>query len=375
MPDYLALGALQPGDVILSAARTLRSTLIRFGTGSLTASHAAIAINPLIWFESVGLGVRYQFIRPELVWDGHDVRLAMALPQGERFSVRRPLIPLFDTASAHDRHAVAKQLIAASSRFVFLNYPPPSAFLATLRLSLGDSAFARFAATVLDRRQKVFHPGPFCSWLVAECYRDLGRDGLGQRPESVTPAALARSKALVTVDARVTGEPLPEAPGTGVYRRELNVAVEKGATVVDGLWEAAAFTKRLTTLNDGIGKFTSLGWALAGMKLPRQDATMFDGIATRQLAQLADWQARSISALENAYASISGFSEQAKKLEPCRLHCAVSPDECRVWGCPAVNAGFQQSTGEINAVFPPPDIDALIAEHKRQRAARTAAGK
>jgi len=370
MPVYLALDAIQPGDVILSAARTLRSTLIRFGTGSLTASHAAIAIHPLIWFESAGLGVDHQFIRPELVWDGHDVRLAMALPRGHQLSVRRPLTPLFDAASSRGRHAVAKQLIASSSRFVFLNYPPPSAFLATLRMGLGDTAFARFAATVLDSRQKVFHPGPFCSWLVAECYRDLERDDFGSRPQALTPAAIGRSKALVTVDAKVIGEPLRGVAGIDAYLRVLNSTVEKSARLLGDLSAAASFTNQITTINDKIGEFASRGWALAGTKLPPQDAAVLDGIAARQRIHFADWQARSIAALENAYASISAFSEQVRKLSPCRLQCAVYPDECRVNGCPMVNAGLLQSVGEINAVFPPPDVDALVAEHRQRRAAR-----
>ena len=353
---YLALDAILPGDVIVSSARTLQSALIRAGTGSLTASHAAIALHPLIWFESVGSGVRYQIIEPQLVWDGKDVRLAMPIPVGERYLVRRPVEPLCSADSPADRYSVAKKLIECSTRFAFLNYARPSAFLATLRLGLSKSQFARFLAAAMDRDQRIFYPGPFCSWLVAECYNELGRDILGATPQSITPAAIARSSSLVSIEAELSeARPIDDTPRTAAFNRDLRLALGLASAHIGTISNAAIFAKGMTSMNEHVRGLVTQGWNLSGTSLPPQAAERLDEIEEQQRANFGAWQTKARDALNLAYASVCAQAEQIEHVARCHARCCASVADrgsCSTDTCVAASRGYGETVAALQKLFP-----------------------
>jgi len=358
---YLALDAILPGDVILSSARTLRSVLIRLGTGSFRASHAAIAIHPLIWFESVGSGVRYQIIEAQLVWDGERIRLAMLIPSGERYLIRRPVQPFCTAEHAADRYSTSRQLIDVTSRFAFLNYARPSAFLATIRLGLGDSAFSRFLSAAMDRRHRIFYPGPFCSWLVAECYRDLGKDLFGDRPHAVTPAALSRSSRLVSLDADLRGAArIDTTTRTRSFERDLQVALELASQHLTTISSGAVLAKGITQMNEYIRGVVRRGWHIRGAALPRQIEDTFRGIEDKQLATFGKWQTQVKNALDLAYPSICVHTDQIGRLRECYARCSMSEPNggrCHPDSCHFVTQGFLQTLEALYTVFPrPPEL-------------------
>lgn len=354
MATYLALDTIQPGDTILSSAPTARSRLIRAVTGSLRASHAAIALHPLIWFESIGTGVDYRFIQPELVWDGQRIRLAMPIPRGERFVVRRPAEPLFDPHSATARHAVARKLIRSSSDFAFLNYARPSAFLATARLGLSESAFARFVAAALDRDHEVFYPGPFCSWLVAECYWDLGRNIAGADSPSVTPAALARAKALATIDSGLVARPVDRTPRNLTAERLLNDAITGASMMIAKIRQAAMLAMRVTEINSQLRGFVRAGRHLSGRTLPRQDRDAFKGIELRQKDVFATWQAQVMEALDAGYMAVATRAEAMGGLDACQDRCSLpaSAQRCEPGACSLWDKTLLDSQASVQTVFP-----------------------
>lgn len=137
MARYLALDVIRLGDIVLSAGPTRTSIGIRFATFS-RVSHAALALHPLIWFEALGSsGVVHKVVEPELVWDGEKVRLAVKIPGGETYIVKRMKAAPYCADDPVARHAFARSLIQATSRFAFLNYATPDKFLPMLKFKLG----------------------------------------------------------------------------------------------------------------------------------------------------------------------------------------------------------------------------------------------
>jgi hypothetical protein len=373
MPRYLALDEILPGDTILSAALTLRSIAIRLLTGSTTASHAAMAIHPLIWFESIGKGVNYKIISPKLVWDGRRVCLAMESPKRQRYAVRR-VRGLCESRDQKDRNATAKLLIAASSRFVFLNYASPDSFLATLRLGLDKNTFVHFVANNFSKNASKFFPGPFCSWLVAELYGDIGQAIFDKDPRKITPAALARSKRLELVDLIFEGEPVDLAPRFGNFESDLNQDVEMSAATLGGALSNAAFAMGATELNDRLKGFLQIGWNLAGKEFPAEQERKFRDTEARYKAHFEWAQAHAIRALENVYPSLTIQADQIDSINQCYAKClkpwfdGIPCGEQSRDSCHLASEAYHKSYEEVFKDFPEPEIgDPPFASHEADR--------
>ncbi len=213
MGKYLDVGLLEPGDVVFSRANTRTSLAIRAATAYPYASHVAIVVHPLIWFEAVPTGVGYRFIEPDLVRVGDRLHLAMPIPKGEGYFVRRYSDQKNATQrSAAERDRISNDLISITSQRAFLNYASLIDFLATIKLGPFAFMYDFIVTKRISGRKKPFYAGEFCSWLVAGVLEELGWKLSKMDPIKYTPANLARSRKLREIDAVFKGAIVEDRP-------------------------------------------------------------------------------------------------------------------------------------------------------------------
>ena len=249
MGPFLALDKIKPGDVILSSARTKTSIGIRAASFS-RVSHAAIAIYPLIWFEALGSGIQYTIHRPTFVLDDDGLHFGLPVPRGERYIVKRPKEQQLQ--GRLDEYRAAKNLIEASSKFAFLNYAVTTNFLQLARFGLGKRAFARLVTEVMDARRSKLFPGPFCSWLVAECYNGIGWDIFAGEPNRLSPGALDKSKGLREIDGMMLdGELVALRPLVfQQYQQHMRFSLVMGQNNINEVMASAIIAKGFSDFND-----------------------------------------------------------------------------------------------------------------------------
>lgn len=359
MARYLALDALRPGDIVLSAVPTLTSLGIRIGTFS-RVSHAALVLHPLLWFEALGsTGIGYKVIEPALVENDQAIRLGMPVPRGGAYYVKRFEPEPYAAADAVAKHAFARKLVEAASRFAFLNYAAAEKFLPMLRFKLGDTGVARFIANNVKRSGKELYPGPFCSWLVADCYRDVGLPLFDIESVRITPRALDHCPKLRTVAGTIIeAAPLQIPPRFKHIDQRIQIAVGFSRQNLATISQGASLAKGVTEMN---AYFTALG--LHGAQLfdseaLAQSARNLAPIDQQSRDDFADWQKQTQDALDVAYPNLESSVVPAASLTPCRdacldetggrLACSEMP------GCRRATDGFLQTLEDLYTVFPRP---------------------
>ena len=205
----LALDRLQVGDVVISGSRTWKSAGIQLSTGSVF-SHAAIVLDPLLWFESITQGIGYKVIKPDLCISNDQIRCLTRVPRGEWVKVLRPAE--LEAATRDELYVLLTSLIDISYEHFQLDYPGVEEFLEMIRLGLGDLKAVRKAAKRIDPNNKPTFPGTFCSALAVGCLREAGIDVFpGKSAKTITPGTLARSKGFRVINASCSPEKvLPE---------------------------------------------------------------------------------------------------------------------------------------------------------------------
>lgn len=196
MRHVLFLDDLEPGDVVLSRAPTSVSRAIRLATAS-AHSHAALVLDPVVWFEALGDGVGHRVYGGDLVM--HEGRLRLAHDCGRsRFVVLRHTDDAARRRAFGPRGEPADGFVRWIEGADLFSYPGAEAFLDLLPLGLG-MRLAGFARRI-DRGRVRGIPGRFCSQLVATAYADLGLPLFARRAASaVSPGRLARCPALKVV--------------------------------------------------------------------------------------------------------------------------------------------------------------------------------
>ena len=358
MAPYLALDVIRPGDIVLSAGWTKTSIGIRVATFS-RVSHAALALHPLIWFEALGSsGVVYKVVEPELVWDGEKVRLAMRLARGETYTVKRLKNAPYCTADAVARHAFARSLIQATSRFAFLNYATPDRFLPLLKFKLGRAKFVNFIANNLNRSRTALYPGPFCSWLVADCYNDVGLSLFDMDSDRISPRALDRSEKLCQITSPISAKPLDIASHFKPFERQLRLAVALSSRNLSSLFEGASLAKAVTEINACIVALGKRGARLLGEKALEDAADSLGEIDERSKSDFEFWQNRTQAALDLAYPNLASSSERVDLLTFCQKECSdkrpggLSCSDLR--GCHKLTMGTLHTREALYNVFPRP---------------------
>lgn len=321
MGRYLALDNIQPGDVILSAEPTLRSIAIRVLTGSLSSSHVAIAIHPLIWFEAVGEGLRYKVIDPELVWSGDKLNLAMRWPAGSRFKIRRPSAPLSDNVSREGRAIVAQRLIDVTSRFAFRDYARPEDFFALLRLGLGESKLAKRLASMLGRNRFRSFTGPFCSWLLAACYEAIHYPMFDSAAQRITPGAISRSRRFVTVPTVIRGVPIEDRAAFTIPVSNLRYCLALTEKSISSAGAGALLAKEVARANHVLRRVLKSGRRRLGGGIPRKSAAGLYSIDEEQKRNFEEFRGLLVDSLLIGYSNIESNIAGLREIGACKNIC------------------------------------------------------
>jgi hypothetical protein len=202
MSRYLALDQIKAGDIILSPCWDFSSVSIRVASLS-KYSHAILALSPTIWFEADAPGVHYRCPTSKVVWDSERryFRLGYKIPRGYQYTLlRRTGIPHIETREGE--HWFAKKLIDVTADHAFLDYARFAQFLPLVKFGLGELHLAKYLANILDQGKPSHYSGPFCSGLVASCYKRLDDyEGVDLNlfpvePDRVSPRALGKNDKL-----------------------------------------------------------------------------------------------------------------------------------------------------------------------------------
>lgn len=345
MERYLALDNLRPGDILLTAEPTWTSAAIRLATFS-RVSHAVLVLHPLIWFESVrrgGVGYRVAHAtdkvkgaaadhsdrdvkkerQPELVWDKTTVRLGLKIGPGEKYIVKRMKDGLpYQSDDPATIHSFARKLIASTSCFAFWNYSQPDQFLEILRGGLGRFRFVRRLAEKLSRSSSTLYRGPFCSWLVVDCYQALGLKLFDANPDAITPRALDRSKKLEEIECVIRAEPLSIGPRFEAVADRFQRSVAGNRINLETLATLAAQAKSIMEHNAILHPIKQdLQALLKGTTLDKLPDTL--AIYNKQLAQsFKDFQQSAQTRVTDAYRELSPQSEAIPLIAPCLRECA-----------------------------------------------------
>jgi len=366
MDCYLALDVIKPGDIVFSAGLTRTSIAIRLATFS-RVSHVALALHPLIWFEALGnSGVDYKVVEPILVWDNEKVRLAMKVPRGETYIVKRMKAAPYCADNSVARHAFARSLIQATSRFAFLNYATPDKFLPMLKFNLGRTGFARFIANNVNRSGTALFSGPFCSWLIAECYKDIDLPLFDISSDKITPGTLDRSGKLRQIKNNISAKPLEIVPRFKPFERQLRLAVALNTESLSSLSQGALLAKSVGTLNEQMVALGRRGASLFGLKALEEAADALGEIVERSKEEFEESQNRTQEALEHAYPHLASSSEGVELLTSCQKECLERrPDgfpDCDRWGCHRLTMATLQTNEVLYQVFPRFDPTSKVDE-------------
>lgn len=359
MKRYLALDTIQPGDVILSAEPTVRSIAIRVLTGSLSSSHVAIAVHPLIWFEAVGEGLRYRVVNPELVWSGEKLSFALPWPAGTRFKIRRPDALLTGDDSMEDRTIVAKRLIDATSRFAFLDYAPPEAFLPLLKLGFGKSKLAKRLTLILGRDRFSTFAGPFCSWLVAACYEAIGHPMFNSAAQRITPAAISRSRHFVTIPSIIRGVPIEDRAAFKILVDNFRSCVMLTEKSIASAGNGALLAKEVARANHWLRRLLKSGRRRLGVGIPSKTASDLHFIQEQQKRTFEEFRGRLVESLLLSYKNLETHVAALNEIAACKTKCqrpilnGKSCDDYDSSSCSLANRGFARSSAEISKFFQP----------------------
>ena len=157
----------------------------------------------------------------------------------------------------------------SNCRVVSMNIGPPKTLLklaANLRFSitlsqrifcsstfgLGKRAFARLVTEVMDARRSKLFPGPFCSWLVAECYNGIGWDIFAGEPNRLSPGALDKSKRAREIDGwMLDGELVALRPLVfQQYQQHMRFSLVMGQNNINEVMASAIIAKGFSDFND-----------------------------------------------------------------------------------------------------------------------------
>ena len=196
---WIALDVLQPGDIVLTGSRESASTLIQIATGS-RYSHAALIVDPLLWFESVQQGVRFTVPQAFLAETRGMLRCLTEVPAATWIRVQRP--NNLHGCSQDRLYSVQNALISSTAKQFLLDYPGYENFLDIVRFGLGKTKFAMEVARRLSRRKTIQYPGLFCSAVAIQSLRDAGVNAMqGRVCSTVTPGRIAKSAEFSRIEA------------------------------------------------------------------------------------------------------------------------------------------------------------------------------
>lgn len=359
MTRYLALDLIQPGDIVLSAGLTRTSIGIRLATFS-RVSHVAVALHPMLWFETLASqGALYKVVEPELVWDGKNVRLAMKIPRGECYFIKRLKVAPYCSDEPIARHTFARSLMQATISFAFLNYATPDKFLPMLKFRLGRTRFARFIVSHFERPYSGLFPGHFCSWLVTELYNELGLTLFDVDADRITPGAIDRSKRLYSVDSRIRAWPLAVPSHLQSFQSQLRLAVVMARENLSSSFANASVTKTVAVINEHIIALKRAGGDLLREAACEEAVDALGELGEGSKEDFALCQSNMMETLDLAYARLSTSSELTDWLTACQQQCFNHRQGGRscshLSGCHKLTEGFLKSTDDLYKVFPRPN--------------------
>jgi hypothetical protein len=185
---------------------------------------------------------------------------------------------------------------------------------------------------------------------------ELGRDIFGATPQAITPAAIARSSRLVSIDAELgKARPIDDTPRTSAFDRDLRLALGMASAHIGTISNAAVFAKGMTSMNEHIRGLVRHGWNLSGTSLPPQAAERLDRIEEQQRANFGAWQTKARDALNLAYPSVCAQAEQIEHVARCHRHCCASVADtgsCSTDTCVAASGGYSETVGALQKLFP-----------------------
>lgn len=251
MDKFFDITNIIPGDIILSKGRTLKSTVIRLSTGSIHSSHAAIAINPFIWFEAIGSGTQYNIINPDLFVVNGKYKLGIQIKDGIEYSLWRPRgwRHIIKYANINE---IAKDLIDTTGSLAFYNYATLYQLLSVSRIPLEGNPLLKIITQMGSRNDCDKFEGYFCSELVAECYRIMGIDLFDKPSNKITPGYIERSNLFDNVSQKFSGE---KKILENKNLNKLNETIDLGKSMLSGMLTNASISKNLYTLNFNINKY------------------------------------------------------------------------------------------------------------------------
>jgi hypothetical protein len=367
MAKYLALDCIKPGDIILSKEKTTQSRLIR-GLSFSDFSHAQIAIHPMMWFESADLGVQYQIISPnstfipQIVWDRRkgQFRLGLELKGGNNFEVKR-LSDAVDLKTRLDEHKFANKLIDVTSKYAFLNYAKLDKFLPLLRFKLGERRFFSLLANAFDKGGVEFYPGPFCSWLVASCYQDMGLSLFDVDAQRISPGALQRNRRLDTVSAVFEGD-IKQLPPHFREVKSTRDQIEICYNLMSAYSQSADITKGMTEYVSDVGLFVST--VLSYIKLKNSGQTFddkSDEITSRNIEILKSCFREQQKFIRHQvvkfYGGCANYISDFRSFNDCVKACqAPAPLNAHRWcetegSCVLATERYSQLQAELKQVF------------------------
>lgn len=367
MTRYLALDRIKPGDIVLSAGLTRTSIGIRLATFS-RVSHVAVALHPMLWFETLARkGALYKIVEPELVWDGKNVRLAMKIPRGECYFIKRLKVAPYCDDDPIARHTFARSLMQATSSFAFLNYATPDKFLPMLKFRLGRTRLARFIVRHLERPYSGLFPGHFCSWLVTELYNGLGLTLFDVNADRITPGAIDRSEKLYSVDSRIKAFTLAIPPHLESFECQLRLAVVMARENLSTSFTNASVAKSMAVLNEHITALKRVGGNRLREVASDEAVDALGELGEGSKEDFALCQSDTMESLGLAYAHLATSSELAHLLTVCQQDCSNQRQGGRscahLSGCHKLTEGFLKSTDDLYKVFPPPNCSFEAESH------------